>query len=148
LIKNKGTITIFFDGSSRGNPGHSGAGAIVFRDGEVIALLSKYIGEGTNNVAEYRALKEVLMKIESLVGDKSKTVLLLRSDSELVVNQITGRYKIKNDKLRGLYGSIVTFLNHYKDWYIESIPREKNKTADALANAAVDNAMRGMKKRR
>lgn len=147
MTKSKDTITIFFDGSSRGNPGHSGAGAIVFRNGEIFTLLSKYIGVGTNNIAEYRSLKEVLMKLESLIGDKPNVELLLRSDSELVVNQMTGRYKVKNDKLKTLYGSVHKFLSHYKEWHIESIPREENKTADALANAAVDNALRGMKKR-
>jgi ribonuclease HI len=147
LRNSRVTITIFFDGSSRGNPGHSGAGAVVFKDDKILTLLSKYIGVGTNNVAEYRSLKEVLMKLESLISDKSNTVILLKSDSELVVNQMKGRYKIKNHKLITLYKSIGKFLDHYKDWDIESIPREKNKTADALANAAVDNALRGMEKR-
>ena len=136
---------IFFDGASRGNPGHSGVGAIVFEDKEIFTVLSKYIGIATNNVAEYIALKEILMKIEPLFKEKGGIEILLRSDSELLTKQLKGIYRIKNPRLKGFSISIMKFLSRYGSWDIEHIPREENKVADALATSAVNNALRVLK---
>ncbi len=144
-MSDRNRITIFIDGASKGNPGHSGVGSIVFRGNRIFAVLSKYIGINTNNVAEYSALKEILRKIEPLLTNKSEVEILLKSDSELMANQLTGVYKIKSIKLKELSRSILKTLSHYKKWRIEHIPRSNNKTADSLATAAVDNVLRALK---
>ena len=135
---------IYFDGASRGNPGHSGVGAIVLLDKEIFSVLSKYVGITTNNYAEYLALREILFKIEPLIKEKDETEILLRTDSELVAKQLSGIYRIKNPQLKGLSVTIMKVLRRYWKWSIEHIPREENKVADMLASAAVDNALKAL----
>jgi len=144
-VKSEKKIVVFFDGASRGNPGHSSVGAIVFEEEKVFSILSKYIGFATNNVAEYTALKEILMKLEPLVKEKEKVQIFFKCDSELLTKQLNGIYRIKNPQIKRLSISLMKFLQRYKLWVIEHIPREENKIADALATSAVDNALRALK---
>lgn len=146
MARDEQVITIYFDGASRGNPGHAGVGAIVYRGTSVFTVLTKYIGTATNNVAEYTAAKAALMKLEPVIDEKEKTALLLRCDSELVAKQLSGTFKIKHARLRSLALTVHRMVSHYGSWSIEHIPREENKIADILASSAIDNALKGSKK--
>jgi ribonuclease HI len=142
VAKDKHVITVYFDGASRGNPGHAGVGSIAFENDRVLAVVSKYIGETTNNVAEYTSMKETLMKLEYHVREKKAVKLLLRCDSELVARQLSGTYKVKHPGLKKLCATVKKMLDHYASWDVEAIPRSENTIADALANCAVDNALK------
>jgi len=128
------TLKIFFDGSSHGNPGPSGIGIIVFDEsGRILDRFSRFIGFGTNNEAEYRALIEALRKAMQLGAEKVE----LYSDSELVVNQIKGVYSVKDEKLKRLHLKCVELLKNFKEYEISYVPRELNAEADRLANEAI-----------
>jgi ribonuclease HI len=128
-------VTIFTDGAARGNPGPAAIGCVIKDDkGNVIASISRCLGATTNNQAEYRAIIAALEKAVSL-GARQVT---LYSDSELVVKQINGQYKIKHAALRPLYTEIVKLTGALESFKITHIPRERNKEADALANKALD----------
>jgi ribonuclease HI len=144
--KDKGPVTIYFDGASKGNPGHAGVGAIIYRRTSVLGVLTKYIGQATNNVAEYTALKSALMKIEPVIRSKEGTSLRVLCDSELVAKQLSGVYKIKHPELKKLAFTIQKLLSHYGSWTIEHIPREENKIADTLASPAIENALKKSKR--
>lgn len=128
-------ITLYIDGAARGNPGKAGIG-IVLRDksNKVIEEAGQYIGETTNNVAEYRALLEGLKRVLAR-GAKGVEIL---SDSELLVRQIHGEYKVRSPSLLPLYREAMELLNNLARWEIVHIPREENPRADALANMAID----------
>ncbi len=131
-IKN---VTIFTDGAARGNPGPAAIGAIIQDEaGKPLTRISRRLGVTTNNQAEYRAVIAALEKAVSL-GAKHVT---LKSDSELVVNQINGKYKIKNTALRPLYQKVVQLAGSLEILNVSYIPREQNSVADALANKALD----------
>ncbi len=128
-------VIINTDGAARGNPGPAAIGAIIKDDtGKVLARISRHIGSTTNNQAEYRAVIAALEKAVSL-GVKN---VVLKSDSELVVNQINGRYKIKNAALRPLYQEVVKLAGSLEKLTVSYIPRAQNAGADALANQALD----------
>ncbi|HHT9121120.1 MAG TPA: ribonuclease HI family protein [Candidatus Hypogeohydataceae bacterium YC41] len=131
----KEEIILYIDGAARGNPGKAGIG-VVLRDkkNKVMEEMGKYIGETTNNVAEYRALLEGL-KMALARGAKGVEIL---SDSELVVRQIQGEYQVKSRSLLPLYQEAMKLLNNLSHWEIAHIPREQNTRADALANMAID----------
>ncbi len=143
MAKDETAITIYFDGASRGNPGHAGVGAIIFQGKSVFTVLTKYIGTATNNVAEYTAAKAALKKIEPVIKNKEKIRLLLRCDSELVAKQLSGVYRIKHAPLKSLALTVHKMVSRYGSWTIEHIPRGENKIADALASSAIDNALKG-----
>jgi ribonuclease HI len=123
------------DGASRGNPGPA-AYAVILRgpDGGVRFEVGKYIGRATNNVAEYYALITALDYAASQRIDR----LLVRSDSELLVRQMQGRYKVKSTDLRPLYERARKLANGFAYFVIEHVPREQNRDADELANIALD----------
>ncbi len=126
---------LYADGGSRGNPGPAGAGAYLEdEDGKPIARIYKYLGETTNNVAEYSAL---IFGIKEAIRRKAKK-LLIRMDSQLVVRQIEGKYKVKEPTLIKLHEKAKTLLEELPGYSIEHIPREKNEAADELANLAID----------
>jgi len=129
------TITIYTDGGSRGNPGPA-AGAFIISDqaGKQICAHAKFLPDATNNIAEYTALVIALQKAVSLGAKKIK----IFSDSELMVKQINGDYKVKNENLRELFGQCLDLLAGVPDWQIKHIRREKNKLADKLVNRAID----------
>ncbi len=129
-------ILAYTDGASRGNPGESGIG-IVLKDENNNVLESKYgyIGQTTNNVAEYTALTTCL----KIVGKMNCTDLIAHSDSELMVRQLNGIYKVKDDGLKKHFQNIKKILNDSSyQFTIKYIPREDNQEADRLANIGID----------
>ena len=128
-------LVIFTDGAARGNPGPAAIG-VVLKDekGAVVAEISRSLGKRTNNQAEYLAVIGGLMKSLAL-GAKQVT---LKSDSELVVKQLNGQYKVKNADLREMYQQVVKLIGHLEKFTAVNIPREQNKQADALCNKALD----------
>ena len=125
------------DGGARGNPGPAGIGVVLQTEsGEVIGEIARGIGETTNNVAEYKALIAGL----ELALERAVSEIEVRVDSELVVSQIQGKWKIKNDKLRHLAVTARRLLGNFASWSISHVPREENAGADALANQGMDEA--------
>lgn len=128
-------LKIFTDGGARGNPGPAGIGAIAYgEDGGVVFTVSEYIGEGTNNQAEYKAVIAALEKAKACKAEE----LLFYLDSELVVKQISREYKVKNADLAPLFLKVYNLTLGLKKVKFQHIPREKNKEADRLANEAMD----------
>ena len=125
------------DGGARGNPGPAGIGVVIFgEDDEVIGEIAQAIGHATNNVAEYTALIEGL-KMSQQLGVTDIAVFL---DSELVVKQLSGEWKIKNDRLRQLAVTARRMMNSFDSATIEHVRREFNADADRLANQGMDAA--------
>ncbi len=134
-------IIIYTDGGSRGNPGVSGVGIVIFNEkGHLIKKNSKNIGTRTNNEAEYEAVVFGLQKVRQIFGkEKAKHLEIeIRMDSELVARQLGGKYKIKEEKLMPLFIKVWNLKMDFEKVSFEEIPREKNKEADALANEAMD----------
>ncbi|MBI2346426.1 MAG: ribonuclease HI family protein [Deltaproteobacteria bacterium] len=130
-------LIIYTDGAARGNPGPAGLGvAVCDPDGKVVAELSTYLGELTNNQAEYRALIAGLEKALAM----GATILNIRADSELMVRQLNGEYKVKNEGIRPLFEQAKGLLSRLQRYTINHVPRELNKHADKLANQAIDSA--------
>lgn len=126
---------IHTDGGSRGNPGLAGIGVIIYDDSNNIVLeLSQYIGVQTNNVAEYKALVRAL-ELSYEMGIKD---IELYMDSELVVKQIKGEYKVKNERMKPFYEMANSLISQFDNFSIHHVKREKNKRADELANLAMD----------
>ncbi|MEV0821076.1 bifunctional RNase H/acid phosphatase [Nonomuraea rubra] len=132
------------DGGSRGNPGPAGYGAVVkdATDGQVLAEAAEAIGVTTNNVAEYRGLIAGLRAVLDLGGDGARVAV--RMDSKLVVEQMAGRWKIKNEGLRPLAAEAGTLVRRLRVTEWTWIPRERNSHADRLANEAMDAAAKGL----
>ncbi len=130
-----GHIQIYTDGASRGNPGKSGIGVVVL-DGEqnVLAEVSEYIGDATNNVAEYKAL---IRGVEKALEFSPSRVDVF-ADSELMVRQLNGRYKVRASSILPLYNEAKKLLEMLSESKVQYIPREQNSLADALANRAID----------
>ncbi|MHB8922580.1 MAG: Nif3-like dinuclear metal center hexameric protein [Thermoleophilia bacterium] len=132
-----GMFHLYVDGGSRGNPGPAGIGAVLMdAGGGTVEELASYIGEATNNVAEYQALIAGL----EMTLDRGIRQLSVFSDSELIVRQVAGRYKVKNEGLRPYYLQAKTLLARFKEFELHSIPRESNAHADRLVNQALDDA--------
>ncbi len=128
-------LTVNVDGGARGNPGPAAIGVVVRdADGKVLAERGERIGTATNNVAEYRAL---LAGIE-LAGEHGADELELVGDSELVVRQVEGRYKVKDATMRELHTEVKRALAGFERWSIQHVRREKNADADRLVNQALD----------
>ena len=129
------SVVLYTDGGSRGNPGPAGLGAVLTnRSGTVLAELSVFIGRATNNEAEYRGL------IEGLQAARAHGVrdILVRSDSELLIHQINGAYKVKSARLKPLFAEARALLSSFGQWRAEHVRRERNTHADRLANEAMD----------
>ncbi len=123
------------DGGARGNPGPAAIAAVVRGlDGQVLQERAEKIGRATNNVAEYRAL---LLGIE-LAGILGASELELIGDSELIVRQVKGEYKVKDAALRALHGRVKQALEPFDRWSIRHVRREHNAEADKLVNEALD----------
>ncbi|MGZ8629837.1 MAG: ribonuclease HI family protein [Actinomycetota bacterium] len=128
------------DGASRGNPGPAGAGAqIIDGDGLVLAEVAEGLGEATNNVAEYTAVIRGLERARDL----GATDVLLRSDSQLLVNQLTGRYRVKSPHLQPLHRRVRELAAGFDAIEFEHVRRERNTEADRLANEGVDTWLAG-----
>lgn len=130
-------IKIYTDGGSRGNPGSSAVGIWIETLDKKYA---EYIGEGTNNEAEYQALVLALKKVKQVVGkDRSREVELeCFSDSELMVKQLNHEYKIKEERIQRFFIEIWNLTLDFKKVIFKHVPREENKVADALVNEALD----------
>jgi ribonuclease HI len=129
------TITIQFDGGSRGNPGPAGIGVVLrAEDGTPIVTLGRFIGRATNNVAEYRALIAGLEKAKELGAKK----ISVKGDSELIVRQMRGEYRVKNPDLKVLYDAAQRLYREFDKAEIGHNYREENSLADKLANLAMD----------
>jgi ribonuclease HI len=128
------------DGGSRGNPGPAAYG-VVIRDGrgEIVARLKKYIGASTNNVAEYFALIAALDYAQT----HGVRALRVESDSELMVKQLRGQYKVKSEDLRPLFERAKKMSQTLESFRIDHVYREQNREADALVNQALDETSRG-----
>ena len=132
--------SLYCDGASRGNPGPSGAGVLLLnQNGEPILELSRFLDEATNNEAEYKALIRGLSAAAE-IGIKSLQVFL---DSQLVVNQLLGTYKVRNPRLRLLFDQATSRLQQFDDYAIFHVSRDLNQQADRLANEAIDRGLRG-----
>jgi len=130
-----GVARLFTDGASRGNPGRAGAGICILDDaGRELVGFGCYLGQCTNNVAEYRALELGLEKALELGLRK----LDIRLDSELVVRQIRGEYKVRNAVLKPLFDRVKKLLARLDDYSIRHVPRKENARADSLANQGID----------
>ena len=129
------TISIYTDGGARGNPGHAAIGVVI--DG---AGYGEYIGETTNNVAEYKAVISALATCAKNLGaEVQKTELDIHIDSQLIARQITGKYKVKLPHLQKLCDEARTLIEKFKEVRFIEIPREENGAADALVNSTLDN---------
>ncbi|MDR2429082.1 MAG: ribonuclease HI family protein [Candidatus Margulisbacteria bacterium] len=122
----------FVDGGARGNPGPAGAGAVLLGDRPL--TISEYLGAATNNVAEYTALILLLRKAVELGYNE----LEVFADSELMVRQINGQYKVKDEKLRALCFQAAESIAKLRKFSLTHVPRAQNKAADKLVNEAID----------
>jgi ribonuclease HI len=130
-------VTVNVDGGARGNPGPAAIGVVVRdADGAVVEAVGETIGKTTNNVAEYQAL---LRGIE-LAAANGATEVELVGDSELIVRQIEGRYKVKNEAMKELHAQAKKALAGFDNWSIRHVKRAQNSDADKLVNQALDNA--------
>jgi ribonuclease HI len=128
-------MVVNVDGGSRGNPGPAAVGVVVQDgDGEVLEEVAERIGRATNNVAEYRAL---LLGIER-ARELGASELELIGDSELIVRQVKGEYKVKDAALRELHAEVKRALAPFESWSIRHVHRERNAEADRLLNEALD----------
>lgn len=126
--------TIYTDGAARGNPGPAAFAYIIERPGEAVIEENGCLGDTTNNIAEYSAVVRALEHAERLGGNR----LVIQSDSELMVKQMNGEYKVKHPGLLPLYQQAKALCRKFDDVAFRHIPREQNKRADLLGNAALD----------
>ncbi|HUU02108.1 MAG TPA: ribonuclease HI family protein [Myxococcota bacterium] len=128
-------VVLYTDGASRGNPGPAGAGVLIAdARGEVLVERSEYLGETTNNVAEYKALLIGLAEIEKLAPAR----VVVRMDSELIVRQLNGVYKVRNAGLLPLFREAAGRIKKLGNIQVVHVPRDQNAGADRLANMAID----------
>lgn len=132
----KKTLLLFTDGAARGNPGPAGLGVVIEDDQKVrLRGLHRYIGTATNNEAEYHALIEGLKAVAPWNPDRLQIFL----DSNLVVEQVKGKYRVKKPELQKLHEQAMELLKQFDDkWTIAHVERDHNKGADAMANRAID----------
>ncbi|MFA4989201.1 MAG: ribonuclease HI family protein [Candidatus Omnitrophota bacterium] len=126
-------LEIYIDGASKGNPGPSGIGVVICRDKETIKNISSYIGNATNNIAEYTALIYGLREALVLKAE----VIKIKTDSQLLARQLNKVYKVKHPNIAGLYNQALNLLAEFKEVSIENIPRAENTGADKLATQAI-----------
>ncbi|MDR3685396.1 MAG: ribonuclease HI family protein [Coriobacteriia bacterium] len=122
------------DGGSRGNPGPAGAGFVIERDGEIVCRGGRFLGSVTNNVAEYEAL---IWGLENVSAMRFGSVTVY-ADSELLVKQVNGQYRVKNEGLKPLFARALRLLRGFASFKVAHVRREFNKDADEMANQAMD----------
>jgi ribonuclease HI len=129
-------VLIHTDGAARGNPGPAGAGALLqdAETGETLAEIARFLGERTNNYAEWTAVELALLRARELGAD----AVDLRTDSELVARQIAGRYRVKHPDLKPIHARVMAMLGDLRAYTVGHVPRERNLDADRLSNVAID----------
>ena len=131
-------VVVNVDGGARGNPGPAATGAVAAaEDGTVLAERGEYIGEATNNVAEYRAVQLGLRLARELGANEVEVI----NDSELVARQIGGQYKVKHAGLKPLFLETMAALREFDAWSVRTVRRTQNERADELVNEALDEAL-------
>lgn len=130
----KQELTINIDGAARNNPGPAAFAYVIARNGQVVVEEAQPIGRATNNVAEYTALVRALERASELGGGQAH----IRSDSELLVRQMTGQYRVKNEDLLALYQEAKELCKRFESVQFEHVPRAQNAQADELCNRALD----------
>ena len=136
----KPALKIQIDGAARGNPGPAGVGVVLSDSrGKKLKELAVYLGESTNNVAETCAL---ILGLQEALRLGSRRVLVL-TDSELLARQVTGAYRVKDERLRLLHALIRPLKESFEHFEIRHLPREENRAADRLANKAVTEGLKG-----
>jgi len=131
----KRVLHLYTDGAARGNPGPAGLGVVIEDDQKVrLRGLHRYLGTATNNEAEYHALIEGLKAVAPWNPDRLEIFL----DSNLVVEQVKGKYRVKKPELQKLNEQATELLKQFGDWTIAHVERDRNRGADALANRAID----------
>lgn len=134
-------FVIHTDGGARGNPGPAAIGAVISNErGVVLKEISEYIGETTNNEAEYQAAIAALKKLKALIGktEGKKSSVQVFADSELLVKQLNGEYKIENQNIQSLFLKLWNLKIDFGQVQFQAVPREQNKKADRLVNEALD----------
>lgn len=134
MKKSKSELFIYIDGAARGNPGPAGAGVVLKEGGKIVREIHKYLGDTTNNVAEYSAAILGLSEAAAL-GYKN---VVLHMDSELVSQQLKGEYRVKDANMKVLFEKVIALVNSFDSVRIVKIDRENNKEADKLANKAIN----------
>ncbi|CAG1022246.1 Bifunctional protein [Patescibacteria group bacterium] len=135
--KGFGELIIHTDGASRGNPGKAGIGVAIFNeDYQLVEDVSRFIGETTNNVAEYQAM---ILAAQKAIAYHAKKVNF-KTDSELLVRQLNGVYRVKSPNILSLYNELTKLLNKIPAWKIHHVRREENVIADTLANRGIDSS--------
>jgi ribonuclease HI len=130
-------LIVHVDGGARGNPGPAAAASVISSEaGDVLDQHAQLLGKVTNNVAEYRALLLGLARARELGADEIEVI----GDSELIAKQVQGLYKVKHPSMRPLYLQAMEALRAFQKWSIRTVPRAQNANADALVNAALDQA--------
>lgn len=131
-------VRVYSDGAARGNPGPAGAGAVVLGEsGKVLAAIGRYLGVQTNNVAEYEGL---LLGLRHALKHEA-TELEVLADSQLLIRQLAGVYRVRNAGLMPLYEEAKRLLRQFKKVELRHIPREQNSAADEMSNRAIDEKM-------
>jgi ribonuclease HI len=131
-------VRVYSDGAARGNPGPSGAGAVLVEpSGQIVDRLGKYLGVRTNNYAEYMGLLLGLTRARELGVNEVEVF----TDSELMIRQLAGRYQVKSPTLRPLYQQALKLLNDFSRVKLVHVPREMNTAADEMSNRAIDERM-------
>jgi ribonuclease HI len=131
-------LEIYIDGASKGNPGHAGIGVVICQDGQVLKNISSYIGESTNNVAEYTALIQALQEALILKAES----IAVNTDSQLLYRQMRGEYKVKHPLISSLYTQAAHLASAFKEVRMKQISRENNRGADKLATLAIKQALK------
>jgi ribonuclease HI/probable phosphoglycerate mutase len=132
-----GALKLYTDGACRGNPGYGGAGAVlVDEEGNTVATASKFLGLCTNNIAEYSAL---ILGLEEALKRRCRRLHVFL-DSELLVKQINGAYRVKSNHLKVLMQDVKRLLSSFDEYTVEHVGRTFNQVADRLANEAIDEA--------
>ena len=133
---------LYTDGGARGNPGPAATGVVVYdTKGNEINTFSSFLGKATNNQAEYQAVILGLGQIQKMINDMSlvaETKVDARLDSELIVKQLSGEYRVKNKDLKPLFIKLKTLVDQFQQVNFNHVPRESNKRADQLVNIELD----------
>ena len=137
-------LKIYIDGGSRGNPGPSAIGSVIYdKNDNIVEEITLFIGETTNNIAEYTALDTALDTIKKYKAKYNVRRIMIFTDSKLLFSQVKGFWKIKNENIFEVYKKIVKKLKEYEVVDLRLIPREENTAADRLVNRALDFKLKG-----